>query len=87
MAGCGCGSASDYSFDPGSGVDALSNAVGVATWENSESLNVPPDVTGGIGGRSPYGAIPSFGGISFCRKCFLTWALIFAVLAVIFLRK
>lgn len=84
MSGCGCGSSAPYSPNPGSGIDEQSNATGEASWTDSLTGDQPDT---DISNRSPYGKPPVFGGISFCRKCFLTWAGIFVILALIFFRQ
>ncbi len=80
---CGCGST--YSPVVHTGVEAGSNIEGQASWLDSLTGSQPD--SDGIAGRSPYGSVPTFGGISFCKKCFLTWAGIFFILALIFFRR
>jgi hypothetical protein len=84
MSGCGCNSSKGFSFSPGTGIDETSNSTGEATWFSGSTGNSP---SGDISNRSPYGGAPVFGGISFCKKCFLTWAIVFLILAFIFYRK
>jgi hypothetical protein len=93
MSDCGCTSQSSSSIvAPYSFTNTLrsvlgeqSNADGRAFW-GSDSAGDSPAVSD-ISGRSPYGEVPSFGGVSFCRKCLLTWLGVFLIIALVFFNR